>query len=296
MHLGRRPVRYVAGVDSLLVAGLSVAGLAIGGALDPLGQRLAELSRAEDERRRASEAAPPATATEPPEGARAVAAQVEEVVTEAWRSADSDDADDPAAVVGADLAPKGNAPGRTVTAALVTGALFGGAAAHFGAHVVLAPFCVFFAMLVTVSFTDLTYRLVPRRLIYGAVALIVPLLVVTASVDDSFGDLTGAAIAGGVAFAVFFAIWWFVPRGMGFGDVRLAGTIGLTVGYLSLIHAYVAFLAGFVLGMVVGLAMMIVSGAGRRTRIPFAPSLGAGAVIAVFWGGQLAHDLFHTAS
>jgi leader peptidase (prepilin peptidase)/N-methyltransferase len=282
-------------VDSLLVAGVSFAGLAIGGALDPLGERLALRSRAEDERRRASESAAHATAPQSPEG-RATLAHVEEAVSEAWESADADDADDPAAVVGADLAPKGSARGRPVGAALLTGALFGGAAAHFGAHLVLAPFCVFFAMLVTVSFTDLTYRLVPRRLIYGALALIVPLLVATASVDNSFGDLTGAAIAGGAALAVFFALWWFIPQGMGFGDVRLAGTIGLTVGYLSILHAYVAFLAGFVIGMVFGLAVMVVSGAGRRTRIPFAPSLGAGAVVAVFWGGQLAHDLFHTAT
>jgi leader peptidase (prepilin peptidase)/N-methyltransferase len=103
-------------------------------------------------------------------------------------------------------------------------------------------------------------------------------------------------VAGAVAFAAFFALWWFIPRGMGFGDVRLAGAIGLTVGYLSLIHAYVAFLAGFVIGMVFGLGLMVVSSTGRKTRIPFAPSLAAGAVVAVFWGGQLAHDLFHTAT
>ena len=83
---------------------------------------------------------------------------------------------------------------------------------------------------------------------------------------------------------------------MGFGDVRLAGAIGLTTGYLSLLHAYVAFLSGFVVGMLFGLAMMAVSSAGRKTRIPFAPSLSAGAVIAVFWGAQVAHGLFHTGS
>ena len=79
-----------------------------------------------------------------------------------------------------------------------------------------------------------------------------------------------AGIAGAVAFGVFFAVWFLVPKGMGFGDVRLAGAIGVTVGYLSLLHAYVAFLAGFLLGMVFGLALMVVA-SGRKTRIPFAP-------------------------
>jgi leader peptidase (prepilin peptidase)/N-methyltransferase len=214
----------------------------------------------------------------------------------AWATADSDDSDDPVEASVPDLVPRGPAPGRTAAAAALTAALFGGAAAHFGARVILAPYCVFFAMLVAVSLTDLSHRLVPRRLIYGGLALIVPLLVVTAAADDAFGALTGAVVAGAVAFAAFFALWWFIPRGMGFGDVRLAGAIGLTVGYLSLIHAYVAFLAGFVIGMVFGLGLMVVSSTGRKTRIPFAPSLAAGAVVAVFWGGQLAHDLFHTAT
>ncbi len=126
----------------------------------------------------------------------------------------------------------------------------------------LAPFCVFFATLVAVSMTDLTHRLVPRRMLYGALALIVPLLVATAGVDGTWHSLTGAVIAGAVSFGLFFAIWWFVPRGMGFGDVRLAGVIGLTVGYLSLLHAYVAFLSGFVIGMVFGLVLMGVTSVG----------------------------------
>jgi leader peptidase (prepilin peptidase)/N-methyltransferase len=194
------------------------------------------------------------------------------------------------------LLPSGRSPGRTVGAAVVTGALFGAAAHHFGRDVVLAPFCVFFAVLVAVSTTDLSHRLVPRRLLYGGTAVIVPLLVVTSAADHRWHSLTGSAIAGAVSFLAFFAVWWFVPRGMGFGDVRLAAVIGITVGYLSLLHAYVAFLAGFVIGMVFGLVLMAVSSAGRRTRIPFAPSLAVGAVIAVLWGGTLAQHLFHVSN
>ena len=168
-----------------------------------------------------------------------------------------------------------------------------GGGLHFGPIWSLAPFCVFFAMLVVVSVTDLSHHLVPRRLIYPALALIVPLLVATSAVDHRWHSLIGSASPARVAFGLFFAVWWFVPRGMGFGDVRLAGVIGSTVGYLSLLHAYVAFLAGFVIGMVFGLVLMVVTSAGRKTRIPFAPSLAVGAVFAVFWGGQVAHSLFH---
>jgi leader peptidase (prepilin peptidase)/N-methyltransferase len=299
-------------VQTLLVAGTSVAGLVIGGVLDPLGQRLADLSRAEDERRRAEEAAEQASRTEhlrldePIERAPAGPAVVPETAPPAGpapvpEAASLGEAVPPATVVPAPeairhLLPSGQSPGRTVGAAVVTGALFGAAAHHFGRDVVLAPFCVFFALLVAVSTTDLSHRLVPRRLIYGGTALIVPLLVLTSAVDHRWHSLTGSAVAGAVSFLAFFAVWWFVPRGMGFGDVRLAAVIGITVGYLSLLHAYVAFLAGFVMGMVFGLVMMVVSSAGRRTRIPFAPSLAVGAVIAVLWGATLAQHLFHVSN
>ncbi len=231
-------------------------------------------------------------------GAHAGLDHLEEAVEEALAAAEADDTDDPAPEdrTVANLLPAGRSPARTAGAAVITAALFGAAAAHFGRHLVLAPFCVFLAMLVVVSVTDLTHRLVPRRLIYGALALIVPLLVATSAVDHSWHSLAGSLIAGAVAFGLFFAVWWFIPRGMGFGDVRLAGAIGFTTGWLSLLHAYVAFLAGFVVGMVFGLVLMVVTSTGRKTRIPFAPSLAVGAVIAVLWGGPIAHGLFHPGS
>jgi leader peptidase (prepilin peptidase) / N-methyltransferase len=257
-------------VDVLLVAGTALVGVAVGGALDPVGQQLADASAAAEAARRAERTAP----DESLQPSR----------------------DAPAATRVVHLLPSGSSPARTAGAALATGVLFGAAAWRFDWHLVLAPYCVFFAMLVTISVTDLTHRLVPRRLVYGGMALIVPLLVVTAGVAGTWHDLVGSIIGGAVAFGLFFVVWWFVPRGMGFGDVRLAGAIGFTVGYLSLLHAYLAFLTGFVVGLFFGLVVMAVSSSGRKTRIPFAPSLAIGAVIAVLWGGHLAHGLFNSGS
>jgi leader peptidase (prepilin peptidase) / N-methyltransferase len=279
------------GVDALLITGTSLAGVLIGAALDPVGQRLADLSRADDERRQAE--------AQKIEEAEALQSR------EALPNPDTQQSQEerlpiPSDGAGPDtvrsLLPAGRSPGRTVAAALVTGVLFGASASHFGRDVIVAPFCIFFGMLVAVSFTDLSHRLVPRRLLYGVMALVVPLLVVTSAVDHRWYSLSGSAIAGAVAFAVFFAVWWFIPQGMGFGDVRLAGAIGVTVGYLSLLHAYGAFFAGFLIGSVFGLVMAAVWSSGRKTRIPFGPSLAVGAVLGVLWGGPVAHSVFHTGS
>ncbi len=256
-------------MDALLVSGSAVAGLLVGGALDPVGQRLADRSRTEDElpgdELPGDEAGTEDIGERPPVESTTVG-----------------------------LLTSGPSVVRRVGAALTTAALWGAAAVRFGPNAVLAPFSVLFALLVVLSVTDLSHRLVPRRLLYPGLALIVPLLVTAAAVDHSWHSLTGAFVAGAVAFIVFFLTWWFVPKGMGFGDVRLAGTIGLAVGYLSLLHAYIAFLVAFVLGAFFGLVIMSMTAGGRRTRIPFAPALALGAVIATLWGSPLAQSLFHT--
>ena len=301
MHLrclaGRTASSTLHDVNALLIA-YGTLGVGIGAVLDPMGQQLADRSRAAEERRRieradrrAAEAKKPETAdlTEPTDLPETL--ELADVVEQSVLEPAPTPALEPEVI--RHLLPEGHSVPRTVGAAFVTGALFALAASHFGSHLILAPFLVFLAMAVVVSVTDLSHRLVPRTIIYGAMALVVPLLVVVSAVDDTWGSLVGSAIAAAAAFGVFFAIWFFVPRGMGFGDVRLAGAIGCTVGYLSLLHAYVAFLSGFVLGLLLGLVLMIGSSAGRKTRIPFAPALCAGAVVAIVWGAPLVDHIFH---
>ncbi len=319
-------------VNVLLVAGTGIVGLVAGAVLDPVGQSAAERSRRDDARRRAEREAETAVqagsahaaGTDPGTDADADTAAASPAGPVPSPGSDRDEpaadavgADDAGTTAGTehadragepggtpstpepeeparvpDLVPAGRCPSRTVAASVITGALFAGAALRFGAHLSLAPFCVFFALLVVTSVTDLSHRLVPRRLVYPALLVIIPLLVMAAGVDHEWYHLPGAAIGGVVSFIAFFTVWFLVPRGMGFGDVRLAGVIGMTVGWLNLLHVYVAFLSGFILGMLLGVALMGLFSSGRRTRIPFAPALSAGAVIAVFWGSQMAQAFF----
>ena len=317
-------------MDALLLASGSVLGVAVGAVLDPVGQHLADRSRANDERRRAerderraaeaadglsgSRGAPVAPAAVPelhpvesqtgephPTEPQTTEPHPTEPVWEESQALVGDGVPTPPEDV-RHLVPAGRSPARTVVAALVTGGLFALAVSHytgsgrFEAPWLAAPLCVFLAMAVVVSVTDLSHRLVPRQLLYGALAVIVPLYVILSAHYHHWHPLVDAAVAGAIAFGLFFVIWFVVPRGMGFGDVRLAGVIGVTVGYLDLLHAYLAFLVGFVLGLVFGLVLMVTSSSGRRTRIPFAPALCAGAVIAILWGDPLVHHVFHAHS
>ena len=186
-------------------------------------------------------------------------------------------------------------PWRPAVMAILCAGVLGGFAARFGEDVALAPFAVLAVALVAISAVDLERFLIPNRMVYPTLALVAPLLLVSSAVDHRWGSLGRGAIAGAVAFAGFFVVHVAVPKGMGFGDVRLAGLIGLCTGWLGLGHAFVAFLAGFVLGAVIGIVVMVATGGGRKTRIPFGPFLACGAVVAVLWGSPVAHALFHRA-
>jgi len=105
--------------------------------------------------------------------------------------------------------------------------------------------------------------------------------VLASAVDHRWGSLGRAAACGAVAFLGFFVLHVAVPKGMGFGDVRLAGVIGLAIGWLGYGHAFVGFFAGFVLGAVIGIVVIGVTGGGRKTRIPFGPFLALGGLLAL---------------
>ena len=304
-------------VDALFVAACGVAGAAVGALLDPIGQVSADRSRVAEERDRAvrefrraerqaaqNSMAPGSRAATPseagprpvPEFGTQLPVDVPEFVSDATPAEMASEAGHSTVPEVRHLLPSGHSPARTLGAAVVTGALWAATARSFGPHVLVIPYLTFMAMAVAVAVTDLTHRLVPRRLIYAALVLITAELMGVSIHDHNWHHFAIAVIGGAVAFGAFFLIWFFVPRGMGFGDVRLAGVIGLTVGYLGLVHVYLAFLTGFVLGLLFGLVLMIGSSAGRKTRIPFAPALVAGATIAILWGGMVGQHLFHTGS
>ena len=172
---------------------------------------------------------------------------------------------------------------------LLTGVLFMGAGIRFGAHVEVIDYCVFFAVLVALAFIDLDTRLVPRRIVYPAAGVTAVLLTVASVVDGDYRALEDAAIGGAAAFGALFVIHVVQPRGMGFGDVRLAGLIGLNLGWLGLAHVAVGLFLGFLFGAAIGVVVVVAGRGGRRTAVPFAPFLAAGAVVAVLWGNRLVH-------
>ena len=167
---------------------------------------------------------------------------------------------------------------------LTTAVLFAATAARLGVDAALPAFLVVVAGLVAISAVDLERFIVPNRILYPTLFLAAPLLLVAAVVDDDWSSLRTAALGGAVAWALLLVIHLVSPAGMGFGDVRLAGLIGMTLGWLSFGHVLVALFLGFLLAAVVGVALIATGVKGRKDKVPFGPFLAAGAMLALLFG------------
>ena len=88
------------------------------------------------------------------------------------------------------------------------------------------------------------------------------------------------ALGGGAGFGLFFLLGVLGRGALGFGDVKLAGVIGLMTGFPGVL---VALTAGALLGGIAALALLVTKRATRKSKIAYAPYLAAGAVIAL-WG------------
>jgi leader peptidase (prepilin peptidase)/N-methyltransferase len=151
----------------------------------------------------------------------------------------------------------------------------------------LPAFLVVFAALLAISAVDLERSIVPNRILYPALFMAAPLLVVAAAVEGDWSSLAGAAIGGALDWLLLFAVHMASPRGMGFGDVRLAGLIGMILGWLSIGHVLLGLFLGFLAGAVVSVALVLVRARGRNDKVPFGPFLALGAVAAVLFGSPV---------
>ena len=137
----------------------------------------------------------------------------------------------------------------------------------------------FAAMLIAVAGIDLEHRIIPNKIllpaaVFGAVAAV-------ALRPDSVVEL---AVAGAGAFAAFLVAALAYPGGMGMGDVKLAGVMGLFLGTAVIPALFIAFLAGTVVGLVV---IARQGSAGRKTGVPFGPFLALGGLAGLLAGADL---------
>lgn len=166
---------------------------------------------------------------------------------------------------------------------LGTGLAFAATALVNGVDVDLVVELPFVAVLIAVAAIDLERRIVPNKIVLPAAVW-----AVAGAALVHPADLPELLIAGAAAFLLLLVAALIYPAGMGMGDVKLAGVIGLYLGA----SVAPALLVAFGAGTVVGVAMLVKHGAGARKKgVPFAPFLAFGGFVGLLVGPELV-DLY----
>jgi leader peptidase (prepilin peptidase)/N-methyltransferase len=181
----------------------------------------------------------------------------------------------------------GDRRARWLAVELATTAVFAVLGAQFGRTSVVLPMLVLGAALVAISFVDLELLRIPDRITFPALgAALVTMAVVSAQHHQT--EALGGALAGSaIYFGLLLVAHLVSPRGMGFGDVKLALLMGLFLGWLGWTPGdsiggpvrlvLQALVVGCLLGVVFGLGHQVITK--RRGEFPFGPSLALGCLV-----------------
>ncbi len=150
------------------------------------------------------------------------------------------------------------------------------------AYLALGFICVVLAVI------DAGTRLLPNRITYPAFPTMLALLLLASLGLGDLGRLARGLLAALAVGAFFLLLALISPRGMGLGDVKLAPTLGLALGWLSWGAVAFGVFAAFLLGGLAGLAAIGLLGLTRKSLLPFGPWLVAGALLGVLAGADVA--------
>ncbi|KUM37126.1 prepilin peptidase [Arthrobacter sp. EPSL27] len=159
--------------------------------------------------------------------------------------------------------------------------------------------CAYLAVAaVRLTVIDIRHHLLPDRIVFPSYAVAAVLLLgatavhaaagapASAAVPDGDAGLFGVpglrVVAGGAALWLFYFLLRAVyPPGMGFGDVKLAGVLGMYLGFLGWPHVFAGTFAAFLFGGLWSLALLATRRGSLQSSIPFGPFMLAGATAAM---------------
>jgi leader peptidase (prepilin peptidase)/N-methyltransferase len=166
-----------------------------------------------------------------------------------------------------------------------TGLAFAAVALRFGLTAELPAYLYLAAISVALALIDLDVKRLPDALTLPSYAVGAVLLGVASLHEPQV--LLRAALGAAAMFAVYFGICFAYPAGMGFGDVKLSGVLGLYTAWLGWDVWAAGLFLGFLLGGAFGIALVVTARGGRKTAVPFGPFMILGAFLAIFAGHQL---------
>jgi leader peptidase (prepilin peptidase)/N-methyltransferase len=159
------------------------------------------------------------------------------------------------------------------------------AAVRFGASIAVLPYLVLYAALLVLSAIDIEHHRLPDNVVFPALGITTALVIAISTILVGPGRAVPALVGSGVYFVMLAVPWFIYPKGLGFGDVKLAALLGLHIGWLyaGVIQGVALILYALVVACGIGVATGLGIAVVRRTRaeFPFGPALAVGAVVII---------------
>ncbi|MEV6687501.1 A24 family peptidase [Streptomyces sp. NPDC051130] len=184
----------------------------------------------------------------------------------------------------APVRPHAYGPSSARTAAL-SGAVCAALAAAGGPRPEVAVFVALAPALVLLALVDLAVHRLPDPLTLPLAALTAALLGGAALLPGAAGSWRLALLGGAALGASYLVLFLINPAGMGFGDVKLALSLGVALGWYGWGVWIAGAFLGFLYGAVYGLALVLRGRGGLKAAIPFGPFMAAGAFTGMLLGG-----------
>ena len=162
---------------------------------------------------------------------------------------------------------------------LATGVLFAFATWRIGITWELAVALLFISLLVIINVSDIAYMLIPNKILLFFLPFFIVGRIVS-PLEPWWDSIVGAAIG----FSLLLLIAIVSKGGMGGGDIKLFLLIGLVLGT---VHTLLTLFLASVIGMIVGIIVLKIKRKGRKTPVPFGPSIVVAAIIVYFYGDQI---------
>jgi leader peptidase (prepilin peptidase) / N-methyltransferase len=196
------------------------------------------------------------------------------------------DADDPERDVAvpapvATLAPARPGAARVVAVTVVLAALLAGAGLLLGLRPGLGALVWTAGAAVVLAQVDLAVHRLPDRVVFPSIAVVTTAWLADAVVLGTWDALLRAVLAGLVAFVAAVVAALVSPGGMGFGDVKLLGLLGVLLGWFGWSVLALGVILGFVVGALGTVVLLVMRRAGWRSEVALGPSLLLGAALAL---------------
>jgi len=185
-------------------------------------------------------------------------------------------------------------PLRILLVELICGILFFAAFWRFGLSAQFALTAFWSCVFLVIIFIDWEHQLILNKVTYPAAIVALVILAIDSLLPEPgiLGNLgflpqpsiLSGIIGGAIGFVFFLIVFLINPKGMGMGDVKLAGLIGLVIG-LPLVT--VALLTGIFLGGLVAIVLLLLRRKGRKDVIPYGTFLAIGPILTLLWGNDI---------